>query len=174
LEENNMNAATQKRSALNLRSDKLRLHGWAMGLVLLVASLLVASSMMAGINFILIAIPILTIAAVVAIFVAGIPMVAAGVEARREARDKALNEAPTILSLEGFWKHPQAWQRGHHPHFLGFQPIDHNIVIHLDSESDQHSMTMGEFMRMTSSGSSSYRSRELENTLEGVTNWRRV
>jgi hypothetical protein len=169
-----MNAAAQKTSALNLRSDRLRLHGWAMGLVLLLASVLVASSMMAGINFILIAIPVLTIAAVVAIFVAGVPMVAAGMEARREARAKALNEGPTILSLDGFWKHPHAWQRGYHPHFLGFQPIDHNIVIHLDSESDEHSMTMGEFMRMTSSRTGSYRSRELENTLEGVTNWRRV
>lgn len=167
-----MNTATQKRSALNLRSDRLRMHGWTMGLILLVASLLVASSVTAVINFILIAIPVLTIAAVAAMFIMGIPMVAAGIEKRREARTQAMNESPVLLNLDGFWKHPHAWQRGHHPHFLAFQPIDHNIVIHLDSESDNQSMTMGEFMRMTSN-SSKYQERGVENTLEGLTNWRR-
>jgi hypothetical protein len=167
-----MNIATQKKSALNFDSDKLRLRGWAMGLILLAASLLVASSVTAVINFILIAIPVLTIAAVAAMFIMGYPMVAAGVQAKRDARTAAFNESPTLLNLEGFWKHPHAWQRGHHPHFLAFQPIDHNIVIHLDSESDDHSMTMGEFMRMTS-GSAAYQGRGVENTLEGLTNWRR-
>lgn len=167
-----MNTATQKRPTLNLRSDRLRLHGWAMGLVLLAASLLVASSVTAVINFILIAIPVLTLATVAGILIMGIPMVAAGIEARRMARAKALNESPMLLSLDGFWKHPHAWQRGHHPQFLAFQPLDHNIIIHLDSESDYHSMTMGEFMRMTS-GASHYQGRGLENTLEGVTSWRR-
>lgn len=146
-----MNIATQKRSALNLGSDRLRFHGWAMGLILLAASLLVASSMTAVINFVLIAIPVLTIAAVLAMFVMGPPMIAAGIEARREAR--ALEGSPTLLALNGSWKHPHAWQRGFHPHFLGFQPLDHRVGTHLDSEY--------------------YDNRGLENTLEGLTNWKR-
>ncbi len=168
-----MNTAAQKRPTLNLRSDKLRLHGWTMGLILLAASLLVASSVTAVINFILIAIPVLTLIAVAAMFIMGIPMVAVGIEAgsRAKAKAKASNDSPVLLSLDGFWKHPQAWQKGQQPHFLAFQPLDHSIIIHLDSESDNHSMTMGEFMRMTS-GTSQYQGRSLENTLEGVTSWR--
>ncbi len=166
-----MNTATQKRPTLNLRSDKLRLHGWTMGLILLAASLLVASSVTAVINFILIAIPVLTLVAVAAMIIMGIPMVAAGIEAGSRAKAKASHDSPVLLSLDGFWKHPQAWQKGQQPHFLAFQPLDHSIIIHLDSESDNHSMTMGEFMRMTS-GASSYQGRSLENTLEGVTSWR--
>ena len=146
-----MNIATQKRSALHLGSDRLRLHGWAMGLILLAASLLVASSVTAGINFILIAIPLLTIAAIVAMFVMGPPMIAAGIEARREAR--ALEGSPTLLALNGSWKHPHAWAKGHHPHYLGFQSLDRRVGIHLDSEYHD--------------------TRGLEHTLEGLTNWRR-
>lgn len=148
-----MNIATQKRSALHLGSDKLRLHGWAMGLILLAASLLVASSVTAVINFVLIAIPILTIAAVLAMFVMGPPMVAAGIEARREARALDLKGSPTLLALNGSWKHPHSWRRGYHHHFLGFQPLDHRVGIHLASDY--------------------YDARGLENTLEGLTNWRR-
>ncbi len=166
-----MNTATQKRPTLNLRSDKLRLHGWAMGLILLAASLLVASSVTAVINFILIAIPVLTLAAIAVMIIMGIPWVAAGIERGSRAKAKALIDSPMLLSLDGFWKHPHAWQKGQQPHFLAFQPLDHSIIIHLDSESDNHSMTMGEFMRMTS-GASSYQGRSLENTLEGVTSWR--
>ncbi|WP_141733113.1 hypothetical protein [Oligoflexus tunisiensis] len=167
-----MNIATRKRPILNFDSDKLRMHGWIMGIVLLLASLLVASSVTAVINFILIAIPLLTIAAVIAMFVAGVPMVAAGIEANREFNARA-NEGPTVMSLEGFWKHPQSWERGHHPQFLGFGPIDHDIVIHLDSKSDDNSMTMGEFMKMTSGGEKN-RNREVEKSLEGLTDWRRM
>jgi hypothetical protein len=149
----NMTIATQKRSTLQLGSDKLRLHGWAMGLILLAASLLVASSVTAVINFILIAIPVLTIVAVIAMFVMGPPMIAAGIEARREARALDSQAGPTLLALNGSWKHPHAWQRGYHPHFLGFQPLDRRVGLHLDSEY--------------------YDTRGLENTLEGLTNWRR-
>lgn len=148
-----MNFATERRSTLNHGSDRLRLHGWAMGLVLLAASLLVASSVTAVINFILIAIPLLTIAAIVAMFVMGPPMIAAGIEARREARAGSLEGSPTILALDGSWKHPHAWEKGYHPHFLGFQSLDRRVGIHLDSEYHD--------------------SRGLENTLEGLTNWGR-
>jgi hypothetical protein len=172
LEEENMNMATQKGATLNPGNDKLRLHGWTMGLILLVASLLVASSVTAVINFILIAIPVLTMLAVAAMFFMGIPMVAAGINAGREARVPALSVSPVLLGRNGNWKHTHAWDSGHHPHFLAFQPVDRNIVIHLDSESDNYPMTMGEFMRMNSS-SSTYKGRGMEHTLEGLTNWRR-
>jgi hypothetical protein len=124
-----------------------------MGLILLAASLLVASSVTAVINFILIAIPILTIAAVLAMLVMGPPMIAAGIEARREARTLDLRGSPTLLALNGSWKHPHTWQRGYHPHFLGFQSLDRRVGIHLDSEY--------------------YDTHGLENTLEGLTNWKR-
>ena len=148
-----MNFATQRRSTLNLGSDKLRLHGWTMGLILLAASLLVASSVTAVINFILIAIPILTIAAILAMFVMGPPMIAAGIEARREVRALTMQSGPTLLALNGSWKHPHAWEKGYHPHFLGFRTLDRRVGIHLDS--DYHDP------------------RGLENTLEGLTNWKR-
>jgi hypothetical protein len=149
-----MNVAARKRPTLNFDSDKLRMHGWMMGIVLLIASLLVA------------------IIAVAAMFVAGVPMVAAGIEAHREAQARE-NEGPTVMSLEGFWKHPQTWERGQQPQFLGFEPIDHDIVIHLDSKSDDNSMTMGEFMKMTSGGDKN-KSRDVEKSLEGLTDWRRM
>lgn len=148
-----MNSATQRQSTLNLGSDKLRLHGWAMGLILLAASLLVASSVTAVINFILIAIPLLTIAAIIAMFVMGPPMIAAGIEAGRGARALSTQGSPTLLALNGSWKHPHAWEKGHHLHFLGFQSLDRRVGIHLDSEYHD--------------------TRGLENTLEGLTNWRR-
>ncbi|HYX36992.1 MAG TPA: hypothetical protein VE954_28155 [Oligoflexus sp.] len=169
-----MNVATRKNSAFILPSDKLRLHGWTMGLLLLVASLLVASSVTAVINFILLAIPILTIAAIVAIFMAGIPMVATGIQRNKEALARAnAHEGAMVMGLEGFWKHARSWDNGHHPNFLGFQPVDHDIVIHLDSKSNDNSITMGEFMQMTSGGSKS-RGRDVEKSLEGLTDWRRM
>lgn len=165
-----MNFATHKRSVLNLRSDNLRMHGWIMGIVLLMASLLVASSVTAVINFILIAIPILTIAAVVAMFIAGVPMVAAGIQSHREAL--AAHDGAVVMNLEGFWKHAHSWDQGHHPNFVGFQPIDHDIVIHLDSKSDDNPVTMREFMAMNAN-SAQNRSRDVEKSLEGLTDWHR-
>ena len=155
------------------QTEKLRMHGVTLGAVLLIASLLVASSMTAVVNFVLIAIPVLTIAMVIGIFAVGIPMIFSGIQASKEAKAAAAagHGNAMTLSLEGFWMHPHSWDKGP-AHFIGFQPIDHDIVIHLDSKSDDSSMTMREFMQMTSG--SQTRKREVEKSLEGLTDYHRV
>jgi hypothetical protein len=155
------------------RSEKMRMHGFMLGAVLLIASLLVASSMTAVVNLVLIAIPVLTIAMVIGIFAVGIPMIFSGIQANKEANSNAAaaHSNAMLLSLEGFWMHSHAWEKGP-AHFVGFQPIDHDIVIHLDSKSDDSSMTMREFMQMTSG--SQTKKREVEKSLEGLTDYHRV
>ncbi len=154
------------------RSEKLRMHGFALGLVLFVASILVASSMTAIVNLVLIALPVLTIAAVISIFAVGVPFVLATIQASKdvaEAKAAQAHDSAVLLSLEGFWQHAHSWDHGH-AHFLGFQPLDHDIVIHLDSKSDDSAMTMREFVQMTSG--SRAQSRELEKSLEGLKDYR--
>jgi hypothetical protein len=155
------------------RSEKLRMHGFMLGAVLLVASLLVASSMTAVVNFVLIAIPVLTLALVVGIIAVGIPMIFSGIQASKDANATAAaaHGNAMLLSLEGFWMHSHSWEKGP-AHFVGFQPIDHDIVIHLDSKSDDSSMTMREFMQMTSG--SQTKKWEVEKSLEGLTDYHRV
>jgi hypothetical protein len=147
------------------------MHGFTLGAVLLIASLLVASSMTAVVNLVLIAIPVLTIAMVIGIFAVGIPMIFTGIQASREAKAAAAHSQAMLLSLEGFWMHSHAWDKGP-AQFVAFQPIDHDIVIHLDSKSDDSSMTMREFMQMTSG--SQTKKREVEKSLEGLTDYHRV
>ena len=155
------------------RSEKLRMHGFTLGAVLLVASLLVASSMTAVVNFVLIAIPVLTIAMVIGIIAFGIPMLFSGIQASKDAKASvaAAHNNAMLLSLEGFWMHAHSWNKGP-AHFVAFQPIDHDIVIHLDSKSDDSSMTMREFMQMTSG--SQTKKWEVEKSLEGLTDYHRV
>lgn len=154
---------------LRPRSDRLRMHGLALGVILLVASLLVASSVTAVINFILVAIPVLTIAAVIAMFVVGVPM---GIQAHREAHAGA-HSSGVVMNLEGFWKHAHSWDRGRHPHFVGFQQIDHDIAIHLDSKSDENPETMRDYTQMTAEEARN-RNKGVEQSLEGLTDYRRV
>lgn len=156
------------------RSEKMRMHGFALGFVLIIASILVASSMTAVVKLVLVALPVLTIAAVIGMFAVGIPLVFAGIQAGKEAAEAKATEAhdqAVLLSLEGFWKHAHSWDKGH-AHFLNFQPIDHDIVIHLDSKSDESAVTMSEFIQMTSG--SRNQTRELEKSLEGLMDYRRV
>ncbi len=156
----------------NSRSEKLRMHGFVLGLVLFVASILVATSMTALVNLALIALPVLTIAAVIGILAVGVPFVLASIQASKdvaEAKAAAAHDSAVLLSLEGFWKHAHSWDKGH-AHFLGFQPLDHDIVIHLDSKSDDSAMTMSEFIQMTSG--SRAQSREVEKSLEGLKDYR--
>jgi hypothetical protein len=153
------------------RSEKLRMHGFILGAVLLIASLLVASSMTAIVSFVLIAIPVLTLAMVVGIIAVGIPTLFSSIQASKEAKAAAAHGNAVLLSLEGFWMHSHSWEKGP-AHFVGFQPIDHDIVIHLDSKSDDSSMTMREFMQMTSG--SQTKQREVEKSLEGLIDYHRV
>lgn len=160
---------------IDSNSDKLRMNGFVLGAILFAASLLVASSMTAVVNLVLIAIPVLTIAAVIGIFAVGIPLVFAGIQAGKEAKanEATAHDSAVLLSLEGFWQHAHSWDKGH-AHFQSFQPIDHDIVIHLDSKSDDQSMTMSEFMQMTSSPRVKPQNVELEKSLEGLSDYRRV
>lgn len=155
----------------NHRSETLRMHGFALGFVLFVASILVALSMTAAVNLVLFALPILALAAVISMIVVGVPLAFAAIHWSKADTQSTLapHDNAVLLSLEGFWRHAHSWDKGQ-AHYIGFEPVDHDIVIHLDSKSDDSSMTMREFMQMTSRAPG--RAREVEKSLEGLKDYR--
>lgn len=171
-----MKSAIQNQSTLPLhrQPEKMRMHGLMIGLVLLAASLLVASSITAVVNFVLIAIPILTIVALLGMFAGGVPLVFAGIHAHKLAKTpaNAAKANAVLLSLEGFWKHSHAWDNGSHPHFVGFQRLDHDVLIHLDAQAEGDTVVMKEFVQRSSGVQGS--NKELEKSLEGLRDYRLV